>query len=128
MKKVKVSELKLGDIIRLFDGPYSDATVVNLYADGVKVIRPFIHTSDFTVSGPSVLHYIGTETVTLYYTSLAEVTLIESDSTLDKRVVYEREQQEKINKLEQEKKELTAKLGRLQELANKLEKELFPKG
>lgn len=65
-KKVKVANLRLRNIIRLFDGPYGTATVYRINEDGsVKVRRPYIQTSDFEYTG-GVVPYIGIEDLTIH--------------------------------------------------------------
>ena len=56
------SELQLGDKIKLFEGDYGTGTVFNVEYGVVSIIRPYIHTADFSYTG-GVQWYIGTETV-----------------------------------------------------------------
>jgi hypothetical protein len=66
---VKASELRLGDVVSTFtvvEG-YDSATVVEVDHDNevVKLVRPYIHTSDFSHAGasgaPAVMPYVGLE-------------------------------------------------------------------
>ena len=41
-----VSDLRLGDVVRSFDGPHSSATVCEIKRDSVKLFRPYTHTLD----------------------------------------------------------------------------------
>ena len=64
--KLKPAELVLGDRVNLLPGEdYGWATVVNITADTVELVRPYVHIGDFTYTG-GVLHYIGVETVRLW--------------------------------------------------------------
>lgn len=64
--KIKVSELQLGDHVRLFEDAYSDATVYQLVPEGAKVWRPYVHTGDVEYASQRVIPYIGIEDFTLY--------------------------------------------------------------
>ena len=76
MNKIKPADLKLRDVVRLFDGAFGDG-VVHKIADGVvSIFRPYAITADFEYTG-GVIPYIGTETVTLFLDDSREVTLIE---------------------------------------------------
>ena len=61
---INTSELQLGDNIILHQEEFASATVEQIVEGGAKVIRPYIHTADFsTTSG--VICYIGFEQFTL---------------------------------------------------------------
>jgi hypothetical protein len=62
MKQVKASDLNVGDIIRVsdIDDGYNDSTVINVTETVVYVVRPYVHTSDFTTSA-GLISYIGQE-------------------------------------------------------------------
>lgn len=70
-EKVKAGDLKLGDVVRLFDtGPFGDGVVRQIvHTDkgefAVHVFRPYATTGDFSYTG-GVIPYIGVEEVTLY--------------------------------------------------------------
>lgn len=64
--KIPVTELQLGDHVRLFDDAYSDATVYQLTPLGAKVWRPYIHTGDTEYSSKRVTPYVGIEDFELY--------------------------------------------------------------
>ena len=80
MVKVKIKDLRLGDRISLFDGAYGSATVCNVKADIVEVIRPYIHTADFTYTG-GVITYIGQELVKLWIGDTREVVMLSSQAS-----------------------------------------------
>jgi hypothetical protein len=61
-------EIVLGDVVRLIDGPYGWATVVKIEKDAIHLFRPYVHIGNFTYTG-GVLHYIGTETLTIIRSS-----------------------------------------------------------
>lgn len=70
---VKTADLKLGDDIKVMEGPYGWARVVEIEADGgVKVERPYASTSDFCYGSPSKL---------IFYTGIERFTLIPGDSS-----------------------------------------------
>ena len=59
--KVKMQELKAGDVIQLFEGAYGTATVKQVKDGMVSVFRPYTHTADFSYSGNRVICYVGIE-------------------------------------------------------------------
>jgi hypothetical protein len=64
MKTVKVTDLVLGDTIKLWDGDYGCATVYRITDVGVHVWRPYIRTSEFSYGGAAdrrVVPHIGIE-------------------------------------------------------------------
>jgi hypothetical protein len=64
MSDVPLSELRLGDVVRLGPECYSDATVKRIDDGTVTVHRPYIHAADFAYGGGVIL-YVGTEILTL---------------------------------------------------------------
>jgi hypothetical protein len=60
--KAKISELHLGDTVKLFDGPFGFGVVTKISGGVVKVFRPYATTADFSYTG-GVIPYIGTEEV-----------------------------------------------------------------
>lgn len=74
MKNVKASDLRLGDIVRFADDrkPYQDFTVNNIEEDCVHVVRPYIHTLDFSYTG-GVPWHIGVEHFTINKTQEVEI-------------------------------------------------------
>jgi len=67
MKRIKISDLKLRDVVSLSDDitDYMTATVFQIKDDVVYLWRPYVSTSDFsTTSG--VIPFIGIETVQLW--------------------------------------------------------------
>lgn len=60
-KTVKVSELQLGDIVKLFEsGPYCFATVSKIRDGRVHFFRPYAHHCGFS-AGDQVVMYTGIE-------------------------------------------------------------------
>jgi hypothetical protein len=59
--KLKACELKLGDVLQIFDGPYGTGTVTRIWEGQIDIERPYGHTSDFSYSGGSVVFYTGME-------------------------------------------------------------------
>lgn len=51
MQTLKLSELKLADVVQLFKGEYSTATVKKIEGDTVTFLRPYVITQDFSYSG-----------------------------------------------------------------------------
>jgi len=75
-EKVTASELNLGDVINLGYFYYSFATVVKKTDSFVELVRPYIHTADFSTidhinkeTGEGVIDYIGTQRIVLSRTS-----------------------------------------------------------
>lgn len=65
--KVKISELQLADVISMeMSEGYDTATVEQITEDNVKVIRPYVHTADFSCTS-GVITYLGWETINLCY-------------------------------------------------------------
>lgn len=58
--KIKASELKLADTIRMFDGPWNCAIVRQIKEGQVFLFRPYGETADFSYVG-GVIPYIGIE-------------------------------------------------------------------
>jgi hypothetical protein len=77
MSKVKVSDLKLGDVIAAFDGPFSTAIVINVDETSVKLFRPYGTTADFTTSA-GLIPYTGAEHYSLFRDSSAEYEVFEN--------------------------------------------------
>jgi hypothetical protein len=90
--KVKVHELRCGDRVRLFEGAYGDATVVQAeiklpeYEGArplqVKLWRPYMMTSDVMLAGGNVIPSIGLEIVVLHHGE-REIDLIEREKWTD---------------------------------------------
>ena len=57
---LKAHELKLADIVELFDDGYGTATVVQITESEIHFFRPYVHTADFSYTG-GVIHTIGFE-------------------------------------------------------------------
>ena len=49
--RAKVSELKLADIVELFEGPFGTGTVRNITKEAVYISRPYGVTGDFSYTG-----------------------------------------------------------------------------
>jgi hypothetical protein len=76
--KIKISELKLRDVVSLSNeiAGYMTATVYDIKDEIVYLWRPYVATSDFsTTSG--VIPYIGIETVKLWSGENREVIILE---------------------------------------------------
>lgn len=63
-RQVLPKDLLVGERVFLGSGPYSTATVESVGPKAVTLVRPYIHTSDFTVSG-GFIAYMGLEKVTI---------------------------------------------------------------
>jgi hypothetical protein len=74
MKTVKVSDLRLGDVVQCFDAPWGTGIVKKIGEDGATIFRPYGTTADFAYSG-GVLCYVGTEEYTVSRNS--EIVLYE---------------------------------------------------
>ena len=72
---VEHRELQLGDRVRLFEGAFNDATVINVTETVVTVFRPYVHTSNFSTTG-GLIPYLGFEEFDLYRDSDKTVTLL----------------------------------------------------
>jgi len=51
MQTLKLSELKLADVVQLFDDEYGTATVKQIDGDIVTFLRPYVITQDFSYAG-----------------------------------------------------------------------------
>jgi hypothetical protein len=60
--KAKISELELGDTVKLFDGPFGWGVVRRITDTLVTVFRPYAITADFSYTG-GVIPYVGIEEV-----------------------------------------------------------------
>jgi len=70
MVRERANILLVGDHVNLFaknpGHPYGWGTVTQVTEDEVVVERPYVHTSDYTMSGNKLISYLGNETVRLY--------------------------------------------------------------
>lgn len=57
---VPLNELRLADVVELFDGPFGTAVVTQITADEVILHRPFGVTGDFSYTG-GVPYSVGNE-------------------------------------------------------------------
>ena len=57
---IKGLDLRLGDVVRLYDGAYADATVKNIQDGVVTLFRPYVSTPNFSYTG-GVVCYVGIE-------------------------------------------------------------------
>ena len=62
-ERLKASELKLGDVVRLFDYGYGIGTVKQIKDGQITFFRPYVSTGDFTCTS-GVICYIGIEQFT----------------------------------------------------------------
>jgi len=60
MEELISSELKLGDVVELFDGPFGTATVKQIKDGSVTFFRPYVATANFSCTG-GVICTIGIE-------------------------------------------------------------------
>lgn len=61
---LKAEDLRLGDVVKCFDGPWSTAIVVKVAPSRVVFHRPYGVTADFCQGSPhegSVISYVGNE-------------------------------------------------------------------
>jgi hypothetical protein len=66
-------DLQLGQKVRLFADPYGWATVVQKTDEFARLHRVYVHIADFSMSGGTVLHYTGYETIDLHVDSARTV-------------------------------------------------------
>ena len=59
-RKIIAAELKVGDVVEMFDGPWSTAIVCQVDEDRVHLFRPYGTTADFICTG-GVICYTGIE-------------------------------------------------------------------
>jgi len=64
-KTIKTRELQLGDVVSLYEGAYSTATVKKITEDLITLFRPYVHASDFPNIG-GIMCYIGIEEFTIH--------------------------------------------------------------
>lgn len=57
---VGLEDLKLADVVELFEGPFGTAVVTQITDAEVKLMRPFSVTADFSYTG-GVLYSVGNE-------------------------------------------------------------------
>lgn len=67
-----VAELKLGDIIQCFEGPFGTGVIQGIEGDMVKVFRPYAKTDDFSYTG-GVICYTGIEHYAFWKSEKREV-------------------------------------------------------
>jgi hypothetical protein len=61
-REIVIGELRLGDVVKLGDGPYCTAHVTKITKDEVFFHRPYGSISDFSCGDPpSVIFYTGLE-------------------------------------------------------------------
>lgn len=66
------AELRLADVVQLFDGPFGTGTVTQIADGQVTIMRPYGATADFSTTG-GVIHYTGLETVKYWFESSARL-------------------------------------------------------
>ena len=59
---LKINELKLGDTVELFDGPWGYGIVNKIENDIIHIFRPYGTCADFSYTG-GVIPYVGFEDV-----------------------------------------------------------------
>lgn len=62
--RIPASDLQLADHVQVIPiaGPYVSGTVIDIEGGWAKVLRPYVHTADFSYTG-GVIPYIGFEHV-----------------------------------------------------------------
>lgn len=79
--KIPTKDLRLGDVVRAFDGPFGTA-IVKQIEDGVAhLFRPYGTTGDFSYTG-GVICYTGIETFPLVLTDNVEIEVYERKELL----------------------------------------------
>lgn len=73
-RTVTASELKLGDVVELFDGPFATATVKQIKDGLVHFHRPYSHGGDFTCTA-GIICYTGLEEFSASVTSTSTYKL-----------------------------------------------------
>lgn len=59
--ELPISELEVGDVVQVFDGPFGTAIVDQVEEDKVWTFRPYGATSGFTMIGNKTITYTGQE-------------------------------------------------------------------
>lgn len=62
-KMVKIADIKLADVVELFEGAYGTGTVTQIKDGLVTIMRPYGATADFSCTA-GVIFYTGLETCT----------------------------------------------------------------
>ena len=75
MSKVKVTDLKLGDVIRVFEGAFGDAIIIKIDGDSITAFRPYGTTSDFSTTD-GLIPYTGIENIPYSRQDIREVELL----------------------------------------------------
>lgn len=69
-KQISISEMNLGDVIRVFDGAWGDAMVKQANAAQITLTRPYMTHADFTFGEDNrVIPYHGFEEMVFLRTS-----------------------------------------------------------
>lgn len=66
--EAKPSDMKLGDVVKCFDGPFGTGIVRRIATDAVYIFRPYGQSS-IVESGNSVICYTGIEEYSFWITS-----------------------------------------------------------
>lgn len=77
--EVTPNKLALGDQVDLGGYPYSWATVVYIDAEIVKLVRPYVHVSEWEYGsggGSKVIDYLGTEPLTFRRADTRKMTVV----------------------------------------------------
>lgn len=88
--KVKVSELRLGDTVKLFDGYWCYGIVrqIEKHADNngiVKIFRPYGTCADYSYTG-GVICYVGVEECTRQLTDTYPIEVVQRKILKDNRL------------------------------------------
>jgi hypothetical protein len=65
MLHLRADELRLGDTVELYEGPWSTAIVERIEGNQVTFFRPYGTTADFSC-GDHVITYVGTEKYSVF--------------------------------------------------------------
>lgn len=74
--RLKVSELKLADVVELFEGPFGTGVVRQITKEQVIISRPYGVTGDFSYSG-GVSFSVGVEECRYFLSSLHTFTVFQ---------------------------------------------------
>lgn len=70
--KMKVADLRVGDVIKQMDGPFGTAIVDRENDEGINLFRPYGTTAGFVYSDGRTITYTGTENTTFARDSSVE--------------------------------------------------------
>lgn len=74
MTKTKAADMRLGDIVSTFDGPFNTSIVAKVTADMVTLQRPYMRANE-AAYGEQVTCFTGIETFALWRSSDVDYTI-----------------------------------------------------